>query len=195
MSQARVHTVTKAAKDQGKCEHCGAPLPKGGPYRWYSVGFRSHYKHKRCMLPKCTPTQADRESSLLAEIYTAQESASATLDSLSQSDPTAPDDFVSQVRDAVTEVADAVDSVAQQYRDQDEAFGGSGSTEAAERADTLEGASGDLQGWDPDRDEPEACDDHDAWQDACDACADNWSAWVDDVVQQARDAIDGVELP
>lgn len=191
MSQARVHTVGRAVKDQGQCEKCGDALPPGSAYRWYSVGFRSHYKHRRCMKATCTPRPSELESSLLSSVYSAQEGATDNLEGLKGDD----EYEVAKITEEVEGVAEAIDEVAQQYREQDEAFGGGGATDSAERADTLEQASSDLQGWQPSGDtDPPSCSEHDELDAECDDCRSEASTWWDDLVQEAIDAIDEVAL-
>lgn len=194
MSIARVHTVLHANKDQGKCERDGTPLPKGSAYRWWTVGYRSRLKHRRCMNPRCTPRLSELESSLVSSVMAAREDAETTLSSLMVSDPGDPADMVQQVQDALAGVADAADEVAQQYRDQDEQFGGGGNTDSAERADTLEEAANTLRDWQPDSDAPDGCEEHDQFDDACDACGDEWANWLDSVLDGASDALSEMEV-
>lgn len=193
MSVARIEYVKAARKAQGKCGKCGDPIPVGAAYRHFAVGFRGS-KRVRCMKPTCTPRTSELESSLVADIYVAVEGAQ---DSIAAMDtPTDPSDVESAVQDltsTVQEVQDAIDQVAEQYRDQDEAFGGNGTTEGAERADTLEG--NDLGSWEPTTDSPDPCDDHDSPTAGCEACQEALDAWWADVVQEANDALDGIELP
>jgi len=191
MSVAQVHTVHRANKDQGKCEHCGALLPKGSAYRWYQVGFRSHFKHRRCMLPGCTPKPSERESSLLSSVMAASENAESQLARIGADYGASPDDVVSDIQTTLAEVADAADDVVQQYRDQDEQFGGGGNTDSAERADTLEEAASELRDWQPPQDAPEGCEEHDDdWQaEGCDACQQHKEDWLLDVVAEAEAAL------
>lgn len=176
------------------CGKCRDEIKVGDPYRYFRVGFRG-YKQVRCMKPGCTPTQATLESSLLADVYSAQESAYSTLDSADAAEASDHDSIVADVQGAIDEVAEAIETVAQQYRDQDEAFGGQGATEGAERADTLEAALDELQSWSPSSTEPDPCDEHETIDDECDDCTASVDDWRDELVQSARDTIDGLELP
>lgn len=143
MSQARVKTVMRAQKDQGACEKCRTPLPKGSPYRWFKVGFRSRYKHRRCMSPACAPRPSELESSKLADVYSAQEDAEANIDAAGD---------VEDVKVAVQEFVDRVNEVAEEYREAatNPNTGSVFNPEAEERADNLESAASDLDGWEPD---------------------------------------------
>src|SRR5512139_1085287 len=68
-----------------KCAKCGDEIAVGSPYRWFSVGFRSHYKQIRCMKSTCTPRESERESSgIRAEILAAIEDATDQLDALTE---------------------------------------------------------------------------------------------------------------
>lgn len=146
MSIARVTTVKSARKDQGTCGKCGTPLPKGSAYRWYTVGFRSHYKHRRCMAPTCTPLASELESSKVASIYAAQESAEDAINEATSGD---------DIQAAIDEVIEAIREVAEEYREAavnpntGEVF----NLDSEERADTLEGSADELEGYDVELDE------------------------------------------
>lgn len=205
MSLARVNYVEKSRKDN-VCGNCRTALPKGSAYRWFTVGFRSNYKRVRCMSSACSPKQSELESSLLSEVYAAMESAEETING------TEPGDY-DGIRDAFNEVNEAIQSVASQYREQDEAFGGYGSTPGAERADTLESAEVDDILTDDDFDE--WCDDHsdegnwemiqsedpnaagvglDEAREACEVCTERRSEWWANVQMEAVEAVNNVEL-
>lgn len=191
MSIAKVEYVAHAAKDQGRCEKDGTLLPKGGPYRWYTVGYRSKVRHKRCMNPQCTPARSELESSLLAEVWAGQESAEAALHGLGAAPGDDPASVMDDAQQALQNLVDALDSVASMYREQDEHFGGGGSTDSAERADNLEAARDELADWQADSDSPEECEEHgDGWVDDCDECTQAWRDWGDSVIDSAQDAID-----
>jgi len=136
------------------CSRCGVEIEVGDPYLFWTPGFRSHYKVIRCMKPTCYPRPSERESSLMAEIMGAQESVE---DSLSGGGQESSSDF-EELRDQVKE---ALESVIDQYREADEAMGGTGSTASAERADELESSKDELEGLDfderPERDELDGC--------------------------------------
>jgi len=68
----RITYVKRARKDQGRCGHCGGPLPAGSAYRW--IKFRFGGKRKRCMKHECRFRASDMTTSdKLADIYLAQE--------------------------------------------------------------------------------------------------------------------------
>lgn len=136
MSQARVKAVAKAQKDPGKCEKCGVELTKGDAYRWFKVGFRSRYKRIRCMKPECTPTMAERESSMMAGVYEAQDEVAGQLRAAAVGD-------LDAIRTAMEDYSSAVEEVAQQYHDAAEAFGGQGENE--ERAEILDDTVSEIQ--------------------------------------------------
>ena len=195
MSIARVYTVQRANKDQGKCEKDGTLLPKGSAYRWWTKGFRSRYKHVRCMKPTCTPRPSELESSLLASVYAAQEDAQPRLSALYSDVVDNADELTQALQEILEDVAAATDDVVQQYRDQDEQFGGGGNTDSAERADTLEAAAEALREWQPDG-EPDACEAHDeiGQQPGCDDCQRALESWRDDAVNSAEQALAEMEV-
>lgn len=135
MSIKRVKTVKRAQKDQGTCSKCGDALPAGSPYRYWKPMFRSRFKMRRCMKPTCSPRMSELESSAISEIYAAMENAE---DVASQFETGEGVEETQELTDAITEVQEAIDAVAGGYREADEAFGGSGATQHAERADELE---------------------------------------------------------
>jgi hypothetical protein len=188
-----VHTVQHANKDQGKCEKDGTPLPKGSAYRWWTVGFRSRYKHVRCMKSTCTPRRSELESSLVSSVMAAQEDAEANLQALYGLDAGGGDDVAQSARDALEDVAASIDEVVRQYRDQDEQFGGGGNTDSAQRADDLDADAQTLRDWQPDDEDPPAygCDKHPdspAWGD-CEECTELWDMWRDDLVASAEQTL------
>lgn len=140
MSIARIKVVNKAAKDQGECEKCKTPLPVGSAYRWFKVGFRSRYKHRRCMANACTPRTSELESSNLSQVYAAQEDFEDGLD-----DAASIEDF----RSLIEEYAGQVSQIADEYRTASEDPNGNVfNTVAEERADALEALASDIEGYD-----------------------------------------------
>lgn len=195
MSVARVTTVRKARKDQGKCGKCGAELPKGSAYRWWTVGFRSRYAHKRCLKPECSPRTSELESSKLAEVYAAIEAAQ---DDLAAQRNEAPGEQ-QEILDIISAAAEEFARVADEYREADEQIGGGGNTEMGERADALEESAGELEGFSPssDPDDAEECADseeegHDA--DNCDACFENRQTLWHELIDEAEAALSEVSL-
>ena len=186
----------KAGKDY-TCSRCGDTIHKGAQYRYWEMGFRPSYKRIRCMKTTCYPRNSERETSNVSEVYAAQEEAEDTLGGILEAGPQWGDwdTTVGEVREAVTTAGEAIGEVAQTYRDADEAFGGQGATEHAERADTLEAAADELQSYDPSDTEPDACDEHDEPNEECTDCETNVNGWLDSLVSDARDAVTGVELP
>lgn len=193
MSLARVHTVNKSQKDQGNCEVCKVKLPKGSSYRWFSVGFRSKYKHVRCMKTECNPKSSQLESSKYADIYAAQENF--VVDDLETKD---------DIEEAVHEFAEAVRQVASEYNDAainpntGEVF----NTLAEERGQALEEVADELEGWEY-NEEPEPCESHAEHDDGieggiaenCNECKEQWQEFLDDARTAAREAVDGIEMP
>lgn len=212
MSVAKVHTVAKARKDQGECESCRTPLPAGSPYRWFSVGFRSKFKHKRCTKPVCTPRPSQLESSKLADVYAAQEDAEDAIDSASEID---------DITAAVGELGSAIREVADEYTEASTDDNGTVfNIEAQERAETLEAAADECDGWTPEAEDTEEnveCDECDGTGDldddspdaapgdtvTCENCGgagevdndDYDENWLDNAKDEAKQFINGLELP
>lgn len=189
----------KAGKEY-RCSNCGDVIPKGTQYRYWEMGFRPSYKRIVCMKGTCTPKASQRETSNVAEAYAAQESAEEALDALAGEPPAFSDwaTGVSAVRECVTTAAEEIRGVADTYREADEAFGGQGATESAERADTLEAAADELDSYDPSPEEPDGCGEHDQGDDlmeGCAACENSVADWWAGLISDARDAVSGVELP
>lgn len=179
MSLAKVKTVQKSRQDQGKCERCAEELPAGSAYRWFVVGFRSKYKHKRCMKAKCTPRQSERESSSLSEIYAANESW---------------EDSVASVDD-IDDVAAAWESVQGTYREYaDNARAAAdawehGNSQLEERADQAEQAADELEGHEietglPERQDFDSEDEHQAAV----------QEFITDQAYQASEVLGGVDI-
>lgn len=148
MSLAKVHEVRKSQKDQGHCDRCGDPLPKGSPYRWFTVGFRSSHKRVRCMKPECTPKMSERESSKLADVYSALESAEVDLANATDK---------GEIEDAVHEFGDAVREVGDEYTEAsvNPNSGNVFNTDAEERGEALGSWAEELNGWSTDEEEPD----------------------------------------
>lgn len=197
----RVSTADKAQPLPNlTCDRCGKEIRPGDPYRWYAVGFRSHFKRVRCTDAKCTPRPSELESSQLSEAYAAQEAAEDELRALRDGDP---EDDASSVRSAIETAAEGIRECAQLYRDAAEAsptglvFG----EDLNERADDIEAAADELDGFYPDdfdEDSVGACSDHEEVQDDCDDCQaavdEAQREWWDGVLDEADDALGGIGL-
>lgn len=192
MSIAKVTAVTKSVKDQGECGKCHTPLPKGSAYRWFTVGFRSTYKQRRCMSPDCTPKPSELESSKVSAVYAAQEEFDV-------SDLT----LVSDIEQAVHEVGEQVREVAEEYREAaiNPNTGEIFNTDSDERADLLESGADELEDWSHDE-EFEPCEKHEeedipdegpAYE--CKDCEEGWAQFIEDARTAAAEAVDGIETP
>lgn len=132
MSLAKVNTVK--SRQNYTCEKCQVPIEKGQMYRWFKVGFRSRYKHVRCMTPSCTPRNSELESSKLADVYGALEDAEFHI-SMAYS--------IEDLQAALEECASQINDVASEYSDAAESMGEAG-YENQEKADMLEQAADEL---------------------------------------------------
>ena len=204
---ARVKYV-EHSRDERTCERCGDTIPKGGGYRSFKVGFRSRFKHVRCMKPECSPRQSEMTASKMAGVYAAIEGAEDELAALEQG---GPEEDASNVTSALDTAAEGIEEVAQEYREANAAsptgyvFG----EDLNERADEISSAADELQGWQPSADEPDydSCDneDHeepDEGEDRevvergtnCDSCAEIAGEWWATVIDEARTALGEVSL-
>lgn len=191
MSVARVYVVKKARKAQRPCSKCGAAINPGDGYRYWEPYFRSNYKVTRCMKSECTPRPSERESSAMATVLAAQESAEDTISAW-----TGEDGSVSELESARDSVVEALDEVIDQYREADENFGGGGMTQSGERADDLESQKDELESVDFeefDESSWEQCedaetDDHD--QDTCDDCQEARSQAIQDWADEQRSILE-----
>jgi len=115
MGQARIKYVQKCRKDQGDCKVCGEPIPKGGAYWWYTVGFRSRRKwkgHADCPVPPASRRESNEK---VATIYGAIEDLESALEeAVDRGDiQLAMRDCVDSIREASkmwTESADEMES-------------------------------------------------------------------------------------
>lgn len=191
MSVARIK-YTQRSQKPAKCEKCHDELPKGSALKYFFVGFRSRYKHVRCMKQECSPRTSELESSRMSEAYAAQETAE---DALAAARDTPGD--ASDLDSIVQEFADALDELAGEYREADEQFGGGGGTQSGERADELENASSELGSFQAEdfEDPEEPCDEHEeaGWQMECDDCQEKSdeakTTWWAEQVDAAESAL------
>lgn len=186
MSLAKIHEVGKSQKDQGECGRCGVPLPKGSPYRWFTVGFRSSYKRVRCMKPECTPKQSERESSKLAEVYSALEAAEVDIENATEKD---------EIEQAVREFADAVRETGSEYSEAsiNPNTGSVFNPEAEERGEALTSWGDELDSFSVDEDEPDR--DNYPEGDVGDAeYSEAFEEFLSNAKQQASEAINDMPL-
>lgn len=191
MSVAKVTTVAKSRKDQGKCGRCGKELPAGTGYLYWLPYFRSNTKRVRCLDTACYPAQSERESSKAATIYAAQEAFEENVNGLEEKD---------EIESAVQEVADAVEEVRSEYDDALSAWE-YGNEALQEKVDHYESQAGELDGWTFDgADDWEQCDDHDDKDRddeavaACETCQQNREDWIEEVREAAREKVNEVEI-
>lgn len=204
MSQARVYFSRFAARKGATltCGNCRRPIEKGDQYRWFKVGFRARYKNIRCMRSECTPRASALESSKMADVYSAIESAEDALDALANGDP---EENNSSINEAVQSAAEGIRAVADEYREAAEAMGDAG-YEMEEKADALEQAADELESWESSESEPDL--DHESHDTGdpdllpsdvdevdCDECTEARQTWWDEQVEEGRSALSDVELP
>lgn len=139
MSLARVHRMNRVRKEW-VCGKCREEIPVGAGRLAFAVGFRGR-EQTRCLKPECYPRPSERESSLVADVYAAQESVDFTTCETTE-----------EFRETLQEIIDACEDVVSQYQDHpmfDNNY------DLQERAEMIEQAGEELSNWDPDEEEPE----------------------------------------
>lgn len=183
MSIARVYTTKGPVRKDGlKCGKCGDPIVKGqDKRRTFSVGFRG-YEQTRCMKSDCTPTRSELESSAVASVYDAIDSADV--------DGAASYDDLTSLRD---EIAEAFNEVASEYEG-NEMY--DINEQLQERVEMLQNSASELEQWEPENEEPvweapesepEAEPDEDFEQEHDD--------WLEEARESLRSKIDELEIP
>lgn len=176
MSLARVHTVTKSRKEF-TCGKCGVTIPKGSKVHHFAVGFRGRTQHRCAEHP---PSRAERESSLVAPVWDALDTAEAGL-----SDCTTAEEFETLLRDAAevfTEVAGEYEGSEMYDRNEN----------LQERAEMLNNTASDLESVsfeeEPAEDDSTNWNGHTQYEGA-------FQEWYEEQRQVAQDALDNVEVP
>lgn len=189
MSVAKVVRIEKSRQDQGKCGHCGDELPKGSGYIWWKMGFRSNYKHKRCLKTACFPKPSERETNKTATILAAQETFEANINELDSKD---------DIETAVQEVGTSVREVADEYREAAEGWE-HGNEALEEKADHYDNAASEVEDWtSSEDDEPEYCEEHEDASSVdrgeCEDCQRNETDWLERIREEAIEAVNNIEL-
>lgn len=182
MSLAKLHHI-KSVRKPGVCGSCGGEIAKGDGAIRFTVGYRG-VKRVRCTKTGCFPKPSERESSMVADVYAAQESANFEGTT-----------SIDEIRENLEAVAEVADSVADDY-ESNEMF--ERNPDLQERADMVRSAADELRNWEPEDEEPE----HDDWfEDPDHADADErdfeiaCQEWLEAARQSAKEAVEGMELP
>jgi hypothetical protein len=154
---ARIKTVAKAQKDQGKCRRCGAPILAGSKYYWFAnrIG-RSSIRKNFCAAhyPKASEvTTSDK----LSQIYSAQEDLAVAIDAAGSLE-----DLSSALRDAAGIAQEVAEAYRESISNMPESFqNGSQAEEMEEKASqcedwasALESAADEVEGMEPEEPEP-----------------------------------------
>jgi len=173
----RVHTQTaRKSKYERTCSMCRGAIYPGQSYHSWSFRYGgTYYQHAACGYPR----RSQLTQSAMGEVYAAIEAAEETIANWNG-------DGLGDLTSAVEEVAAATESVIDQYREADEAFGGYGATESAERAEQLEGWKDELDGFYPDDfsgEEPEEGEPRTEDQ------QDEFDTWVEEQRGEATDLL------
>jgi hypothetical protein len=161
MSQARVSYV-KSSRKEGKCEKCKTVLPPKSAYRYFYVGFRSTWKHVRCMESACNPKMSELESSKLGQVYAAMEDAEDNIRGCTDWDG---------IKEALDSVAEALRDTASEYEEASMSPNGDVfNTDAEERAQNLESAADSIEEIDHEDECGTTCEACDSGEIDCEDC-------------------------
>lgn len=158
----RINTVKKAQKAQGSCDKCGKAINIGDSYRWFK--HRRGGRHVRCAACPMWRSSELTQSSQLATIYGAQESA---YDEMASWDRETLDD----AKSILTNCAENVREAGEEYRTSassiEDGFGHSTyvSDELNEKGDSV-----------------------DSWADEMDSALDGIEEWDEDAARSEVDA-------
>lgn len=140
--------TTAKARKAYTCSKCGADIKPGTEYRHATPGFRGT-KIIRCLGGGCYFRQSELCTSNLQGAYAAQEAAEDAID-----EATTLDDIQSIFND----YAEGLREVAEVYSDASSNWAeGRGNEEWDEKADALNSAADEAEGFEWDRDECETC--------------------------------------
>lgn len=179
MSLAKLH-ITEKSRKEWTCRSCGDKIPKGSRVIRFTVGFRGA-PQERCSKTECYPQPSERESSLVAEVYAAQENVDF-------SEAKSRDDIDAMIQDVV----DACESVCSQYED-NPMF--DNNYDMQERTDQIRSAGEELENWsDGIEDEPTEEDWAQLYEEA-ESFEEAHDTWLDAAREAAQDAVNEMELP
>lgn len=176
MSLARLYTTQKSRK-VWTCSKCRTELPVGSKVISFAVGFRGREQRRCGDKPGCYPKPSERESSLVASIYAAQE----------ELDLSACESTV-DLESALEDVAGACDEVADEY-ESNEMY--DVNADLQERAEAVRNAGDELRNWSPDEEEPQEEDflgRESTYQKVHDE-------WLDEARASAQEAVNSMDLP
>lgn len=180
MSVARVVTVQKSRKDQGKCGKCGVELPAGTGYKFWKMGFRSNYKYKRCLKVECAPKPSERETNKTATILAAQEAFEET--TFDFGDVTSLEEAVHSVAESVREVSDEYQEGLDQWEHGNESL--------QEKVEHYSSQADELESWTVSESEGPEPADYDTEEEHEKACVE----WWDRVVEEANEAVNNIDF-
>lgn len=142
MGIAIVKSVKKARKDQGECGGCGEPIKAGDAYRWWTVGFRSRYKNKRCAKCPLPPPSARESNPKISTVMAAQEAFGAAMGAAGDRDGfvSALTDYAEGIRDAASQWNESADEMESGFGHETEQ-----SNEQRERGENAEAVADEIE--------------------------------------------------
>jgi hypothetical protein len=161
MSQARVTTV-KSSRKEGTCEKCKTVLPPKSAYRYFYVGFRSNWKHVRCMEAACNPRMSELESSKLGQVYAAMEDAEDSIRGCTDWEG---------IKEVLDTLSESIRDTASEYEEASMSPNGDVfNTDAEERAQNLESAADSVDEIDHEEECGTNCEACDSGESECPEC-------------------------
>lgn len=194
----KIKTIGKAQKDQGVCEKCREPIAVGQSYRYIKPRYGAKRKrHASCPIWR----QSEMTTAKIATAYAAQEDAHDFLNDL---DPKTyftgeleqdtegnerhlidADQLVSDIQEILGTCAQGAEDCKEEYQEgldnmPEGLQEGPTGEEIQEKIELLEDWGQTLEAWDPQNPEPDGDQDPEEW--------------ADEVIDEARQAIDELEL-
>lgn len=186
----KVNSVKKARKPQGSCEVCRKEIGVGDSYKYISP--RVGGKRKRCSdCPHWRPSEMT--SGKIATAYAGQEDAhddlNKALEDALNGDPF-PTPLIEHIQVILNDCAQQAEDCREEYQESLDNMPeglqeGPTGEDIQEKIEMLDGWQQDLESWEPSNDfDPEQYD----------SKQEGWEIWVEDVIQEARDLVDSLEV-
>jgi len=198
---ATIQRITKSRKSKfgdRRCDACGTVIPVGDPYKWFRANRFAPLLTRCVNCPDWKPSEM--EPTALSTAYAGQESAHEALDALDPSEYVDDDGvfqdvtFNADVASAVEPAAEAAQECADEFQESlDNIPEGLNEGPTAEllqeKIDALESWRDDLESWSATTEF-----DHDDESPGTDEYTAAVESFVESVIDEAREVVDGLEL-
>lgn len=181
----RVKQQVKAQKDGYVCEHCGEAIPRGSLYQW-AKGFRGpkRMRHQTCPTWKAS----ELETGSMGPARAAQEAAEDALSALDQSEYEGKpaqllEDVATILGECAAQAEETQDMLEESFDNMPEGLQqGDTGQQIEERKDAVEAWRDELESWSFNgNDEP-------------DPESETFDEWFEQVVEEAREAVQALEV-